>query len=52
MISAICMIAFLCILSWIDEKLEAWAECPPLPPYPDDGEDEGIYRPEDEPEQP
>ena len=26
--------------------------CPPLPPYPDDGEDEGIYRPEDEDEQP
>lgn len=26
--------------------------CPPLPPYPDDWEDEGIFRPEDEDEQP
>lgn len=27
-------------------------EMPPLPPYPDDWEDEGIFRPEDEDEQP
>ena len=28
------------------------SDCPPLPPYPDDGEDEAIFRPEDDDEQP
>jgi hypothetical protein len=48
MIEILTIFIFIWIVNWIGELMTS----PPLPPYPDDGEDEGIYRPEDDEEQP